>query len=128
MAVYSNHEPHKPCWIGMNSGQQYRLRLRIWEHHQGEDGPSLGTLSCNEWDYQHIIAQAGGAAGCFKTLSLPVTATLWCDFTAIPASHQDMHLELRLLALNNQALGEPFYELLPKHLSSQTLSLMLAYA
>ncbi len=128
MAVYSDHQPQSPCWNGLNTGQAYRLRLRVWDQGQGDPGPCGGTLACNEWDYQQLIENAGGAAGCFNAISLPVTTMMWCDFTAIPLSQRDMHLELRLLALNNQSLGEPFYQKISKSLDHLQISLMLVYS
>lgn len=125
-SVVSDHGPANAAWYQLNTGQQYRLRVRVWELHGGADTACSGSAVFSLSDFQQQFDGAGGLAKAFSGVTLLLADTQWCDIHTTPHSQHDMLLELRLQALNGAFMGETFTRTISKS-KSASFNIMLAY-
>lgn len=111
----------------LNTGQQYRLKVRVWEPHGGVDTACSGSAVCSLGEFQQQFDGADGLAKAFSGVTLLLSDTQWCDIHTTPHSQHDMLLELRLQALNAAFMGETFTRTISKS-TSASFNIMLAYA
>lgn len=125
--VVSDHGPANAAWYQLNTGQQYRLKLRVWELHEEVDAVCGGSVALSLGEFQQQFDSAGGLVKAVAGVALRVAETRWCDIHVTPHSQHNMLLELRLQALNGSFLGETFTRTISKD-TSATFNIMLAYA
>lgn len=125
-SVISDHGPANAAWYRLGTGQQYRLKLRAWEVHEGADAACSGSVVFSLGEFQQQFDSAGGLVKAVTGVALRLAETRWCDIHVTPHSQHNMLLELRLQALNGSFLGETFTRTISKD-ASATFNIMLAY-